>query len=64
MGATQNSCLSLVWAYWLISARNIKSGQNRWNRFIGVRVAVMTELFPDAYPDYMSHSKMLIPFVL
>jgi protein-S-isoprenylcysteine O-methyltransferase Ste14 len=23
----------------------------------------MTELFPDAYPDYVRHSKMLIPFV-
>jgi protein-S-isoprenylcysteine O-methyltransferase Ste14 len=29
------------WGYWLISARNIKPGQNRWNRFVGVRVAVI-----------------------
>jgi protein-S-isoprenylcysteine O-methyltransferase Ste14 len=24
----------------------------------------MTELFPDAYPEYKRHSKMLIPFLL
>jgi protein-S-isoprenylcysteine O-methyltransferase Ste14 len=29
------------WGYWLVSARNVKAGQNRWNRFIGVRVAVI-----------------------
>jgi protein-S-isoprenylcysteine O-methyltransferase Ste14 len=32
------------WGYWLISARNIKSGQNRWNRLIGVRVAAIVLL--------------------
>ena len=32
------------WGYWLISARNVKSGQNRWNRLIGVRVAAIVLL--------------------
>ena len=31
----------VFWAYWLISARNVKAGQNRWNRFVGARVAVI-----------------------
>ena len=31
----------VFWGYWLISASNVKSGENRWNRFVGVRVAVI-----------------------
>jgi protein-S-isoprenylcysteine O-methyltransferase Ste14 len=29
------------WGYWLVSARNIKTARTGWNRFIGVRVAVI-----------------------
>ena len=29
------------WAYWLVEARNVKAGQNQWNRFVGIRVAVI-----------------------
>src|SRR3981189_3210537 len=29
------------WLYWLLEARNVKAGQNRWNRFAGARVALL-----------------------
>jgi protein-S-isoprenylcysteine O-methyltransferase Ste14 len=29
------------WAFWLVEARNVKAGRNQWNRFIGIRVAVI-----------------------
>jgi protein-S-isoprenylcysteine O-methyltransferase Ste14 len=28
------------WLYWLLEARNVKPGKNRWNRFVGVRLAL------------------------
>ena len=31
----------VFWLYWLVEARNVKSGQNRWNRFAGARVALL-----------------------
>jgi len=31
----------VFWAYWLISARNIKPGRDRGNWFTGIRVAVI-----------------------
>ena len=32
----------VFWAYWLISARNIKPGRDRGNWFTGIRVAMIT----------------------
>jgi protein-S-isoprenylcysteine O-methyltransferase Ste14 len=31
----------VFWLYWLVEARNVKAGQNRWNRFAGARVALL-----------------------
>ena len=31
----------VFWLYWLLEARNVKAGQNRWNRFAGARVALL-----------------------
>jgi protein-S-isoprenylcysteine O-methyltransferase Ste14 len=32
---------AVFWLYWLVEARNVKPGQNRWNRFVGARVALL-----------------------
>jgi protein-S-isoprenylcysteine O-methyltransferase Ste14 len=32
------------WLYWLVEARNAKPGQNRLNRFVGVRVALLVAI--------------------
>lgn len=32
------------WLYWLVEARSAKPGQNRWNRFAGVRVALLVAI--------------------
>jgi protein-S-isoprenylcysteine O-methyltransferase Ste14 len=29
------------WLYWLVEARNVKSGRTGWNRFIGARVGLL-----------------------
>jgi protein-S-isoprenylcysteine O-methyltransferase Ste14 len=31
----------VFWLYWLLEARNVKAGRNRWNRFAGARVALL-----------------------
>ena len=31
----------VFWLYWLVEARNVKPGQNRWSRFAGARVALL-----------------------
>src|ERR1700749_1066623 len=31
----------VFWGFWLVEARNVKAGRNQWNRFIGIRVAVI-----------------------
>jgi protein-S-isoprenylcysteine O-methyltransferase Ste14 len=34
-------CWVVFWAYWLLAATRAKSGQGRWSRFAGIRVAIV-----------------------